>query len=475
MNASSRDVAWDLADAVATTPYSALSRADVDATKRLILDTLACLLAGSAEPPFAELLRLYTQQGGTPEATVMVHGTLLPATNALVVNSGMARALDLDDVHEDAIVHTGVHVVPAALAVAERKVALGRAPVRGDEMIAAVALAQDLMIRLSLACETRPILQGRPGTYLFGTFATAALTARLTGLDGPATVDALGNAYARAAGTTLGYREGALAQRAMQGLSASAGVFAALMAAAGIGGIRSCLEGDGGYYTVHERGRYDRRVLLDGLGGRFLGTATALKPYPVHRGAVLDLEVALVAQRAHSIDPAQIARVEVHYPARFASGYERIGAFAPERAHPRGDVEPHFSSSWAVAVALARGTASIHDFTAAGVAQLAPEVVPVARLVVGVPDVRLDAECTGLGAREIVVTHRDGTTITERIEHAPGSPEHPLSWDAVVAKFDDGASRAARPIASDRLDTVVRMIAALETVEDVGLIPAALA
>ena len=474
MNAPIRDAAWDLAEAVATTPFSALSSADVDATKRLVLDTLACLLAGSAEPPFAELLRLYVQQGGAPEATVMVHGARLPATSALVLNSAMARALDLDDVHEDAIVHTGVHVVPAALAVAERRVALGGAPVRGDEMIAAVALAQDLMIRMSLACETRPILQGRPGTYQFGTFATAALTARLMGLDVAATVDALGNAYARAAGTTLGYREGALAQRAMQGLSASAGVFAAILAAAGIGGIRSCLEGDGGYYTVHERGRYDRRVLLDGLGERFLGTGTALKPYPVHRGAVLDLEVALAAHRAQPIDPAEIERVEVRYPARFASGYERIGAFAPERAHPRGDVEPHFSSSWAVAVALVRGTASIHDFTAAGVAQLAPAVVPVARRVVGVPDPRLDAGCTGLGAREIVVTRRDGTTITERIEHAPGGPEHPLSWDAVVAKFDEGAVRAARPIAADRLDAVVGAVAALETVDDVSVIPSTL-
>src|SRR5688572_28523964 len=129
MSASTRDAAWDLAEAVATTPFSAMSSADIDATQRRVLDTLACLLGGSAEPPFGELLRLYTQQGGAPEATVMVHGARLPATSALVVNSGMARALDLDDVHEDAIVHTGVHVVPAAFAVAERKVTLGAAPV----------------------------------------------------------------------------------------------------------------------------------------------------------------------------------------------------------------------------------------------------------------------------------------------------------------------------------------------------------
>jgi 2-methylcitrate dehydratase PrpD len=367
-----------------------------------------------------------------------------------------------------------VHVVPAAFAVAQWRAHHRGEPVSGAELIAAVTLAHDLMIRLSLACRTPPILQGRPGTYVFGTFATAAVTARLLRLDTAQTADALGNAYTRSAGTTLGYREGALAQRAMQGLSASAGVFAALLAANGIGGIRECLEGEGGYYTVHERGEYDRTVLLDGLGVRFHGRDTALKSYPVHRGAILDLEVALALRRSHTFDATQIERVEVHYPARFASGYARIGAFAPERAHPLGAVEPHFSSSWAVAVALAHGAVSIDDFTEGGVARLAETIVPLARRVEGVADPALDVDCRGLGAREIVVVQRDGTVLRERIDHAPGSAEQPLSWDALVAKLDDGARRAARSLDPERLRSVVDAIAQLESVADVGVIADAL-
>jgi 2-methylcitrate dehydratase PrpD len=211
--------------------------------------------------------------------------------------------------------------------------------------------------------------------------------------------------------------------------------------------------------------------LLDGLGSTFRGRETALKPYPVHRGAILDLEVSIALRSSHALDPSQIERVDVHYPARFASGYERIGAFAPERAHPRGDVEPHFSSSWAVAVGLVQGRASIDDFTAAGVARLAAQIVPVAQRVHAVADPGLDVDCRGLGAREIVVTLRNGAVLRERIEHAPGGPDHPLSWDALVAKFEDGARRAARPIAVERLRYVIDAVASIESLDDAAAIP----
>ena len=465
--AESRDVAWDLAELVAGAGFGDLTEGDVAATERLGLDTIATTIAGSAEPPFPTLLEHYRAEGGRGHATVMVHGGRLPVEHVVVMNSGMARALDLDDVHEAAIVHTGVHVVAAALAVAELV-----GTVRGPDLLAAIAVGQDVMIRLSLTCETPPILRGRPGTYVFGTFATAAVTARLLGLATEATADALGNAYARSAGTTLGYQEGAVAQRAMQGLSAAAGVRAARLAAIGVGGMRNCLEGEAGYYAVHEDGRYDRAVLTDGLGTVFHGTETALKQYPVHRGAVLDLEAALALVREGRVDPTAIRQVRVRYPARFESGYRRIAAFDPERAHPRGPVEPHFSSSWAVAVGLTQGGATVDDFTEAGVARLAAAVSPVARLVVGVPDRELDADVTGLGARVLEVDLADGTTRTVRVDHAPGGPEQPLTWDDVVAKLHDCARRSARPLRDEQLTALVHAVAALRDGADAGVLAA---
>ena len=44
----------------------------------------------------------------------------MPAHHAALVNSALTRALELDDVHEKALVHATATTVPVALAVAEQ-------------------------------------------------------------------------------------------------------------------------------------------------------------------------------------------------------------------------------------------------------------------------------------------------------------------------------------------------------------------
>ena len=58
--------------------------------------------------------------GGSPDATVIGTGARVPAHNAALVNSALARAMELDDVHEQALVHATATMVPVALAVAEQ-------------------------------------------------------------------------------------------------------------------------------------------------------------------------------------------------------------------------------------------------------------------------------------------------------------------------------------------------------------------
>jgi 2-methylcitrate dehydratase PrpD len=461
------DAAISIARWINQATYADLTDADAVATRKLVLDTLGTLLAGSSEPPFAELSAYYLAEGGRRESSICVYGGKVPIRQAAIVNCAMARALDFDDVHEEAIVHTGAPIVPAAIAVAERVGGIG-----GRELITAIAVAQDLMIRLSLACESPPILRGRPGTYVFGTVATAAATAKLLGLDEQATLDALGNAFQRAAGSTLGYEDGALAQRVLQGLSAADGIQSAQLAQIGIGGLRGILEGRGGYFQVHEGGRYRRERLLGDLGGTFHGTMTSLKPYPVHRGMCLDIDAALEIARDHEIDPEQIERVRVRFPARFTDGMKNIGAFAPGREDPTGPVEPHFSNPWGVAVALTLGAAPVEAFTERGVDRYRERVLPLARKVEGVADPDLEGSSNSLGPRVVEVVLRNGVCFTSRVESGRGSPDVPLGWSELEAKFTDCASRAARPIEPSRLRETISAIRNLEDVEDVGRLAA---
>jgi 2-methylcitrate dehydratase PrpD len=68
---------------------------------------------------------------------------------AAIINGTAAHSLDFDDRHDQAVLHAGVSVIPAALAVAEAGGASGQAP------LDAVALGYDVQARVALVPSKR--------------------------------------------------------------------------------------------------------------------------------------------------------------------------------------------------------------------------------------------------------------------------------------------------------------------------------
>jgi hypothetical protein len=117
-------------------------------------------------------------------------------------------------------------------------------------------------------------------TFQYACFGCAGVVGRVLGLDEEKMVHAMGLAYSQTAGNSQNLLEGTLATRFSQGLAAQAGVYAAVFARRGITAAREVLEGKFGYYPVYQRGEYDVRSLLEGLGERFEGVNVTLKKYP---------------------------------------------------------------------------------------------------------------------------------------------------------------------------------------------------
>ena len=69
----------------------------VKVTKRDILDTLGCALAGSSSPGTKELLEVLKEFAGRQESTVWLFGERLPSVHAALANGSMAHARDFDD------------------------------------------------------------------------------------------------------------------------------------------------------------------------------------------------------------------------------------------------------------------------------------------------------------------------------------------------------------------------------------------
>jgi len=461
-NTEKKDVVFALAENLVNIKYADLSADDVDVTKKLILDTLGTLAAGSPEPPFEQLVEYVKEEGGKAESTIMLYGGKVPARAAVLLNSSMARAIDLDEVHEELSHHTCVTVVPAAFAMAERQ-GVGN----GKDLITAVALGFDLMSRLRVACNTLPTVNGRASSYVFGTFGAAAVAAKLMGLDVNGTMSALGNAYCQATGDTACYNDAALSQRVHQGLSASAGILAALLSANGVQGSRNFLEGPVGYYTVFEHGEYKAELLTDNLGRKFWGTTTSFKPYPNSKGIHIPMEAALGAVLENDIKPDDIEKILIRYPAWMEGGVNNIGYYKSERVDPAGAVEAHFSVPWGVGVIVSKRKAEVEDFSEEGVRRIRESVVPIAKTVVGVADSTLERiPGTTLGPCIAEITTKDGKVYVKKENYCSGSPQKPFTWQDISNRFRNFTSLAAKTLPEEKVEQIIDLVKDLENVED---------
>jgi 2-methylcitrate dehydratase PrpD len=384
---------------------AAIPKAALAAARAALSDTLAVGLAGADAAGGEIVLDLARQDSGRSESTVWHTGDKLCAGGATLVNSFHAGALDYDSLHPAALVHPAICTVPAALAVGERTRA------SGSEVVASIAIADDLMCRMGLAHGSN---RGWYFTALYGGMAAAIAASRLMRLDARRVENALGLAFIAASGTQIGMVERTLAKRLQTAQAAAVGVRAALLAERGYDGPAAIFDGPFGFYSMYEPG--DPEILLRELGERYLNDEVVFKQYPncgcSH--AVLDGIIDLVT--AEDLTPDDVEAVEV-----VISPYMHRLVGAPFDPTGNPEVTAQFSVQYAVAVAIL-----LRRFT---LAELAPELVrdvhihAIARRVEVTVDPRNEG---GVAPAEVRVRRRDGTMVHKRVSHLRGSVDDPL-------------------------------------------------
>jgi 2-methylcitrate dehydratase PrpD len=89
--------------------------------KHRILDTIAAMVSGSHLQAGEMAIAFARAQGGVAEASVLTTDIRTSAVNAALANGMFAHADETDDFEPVTKAHPGSHVVPAALAMAERE------------------------------------------------------------------------------------------------------------------------------------------------------------------------------------------------------------------------------------------------------------------------------------------------------------------------------------------------------------------
>jgi 2-methylcitrate dehydratase PrpD len=399
----------------------------------LLLDHLRVCSIG-ARLPWSDWSRDYIAQVAKPgPASVLFSPQTINPQHATFLNVAYGSSFDGDDTHVGAMLHPGVAVWSAALAVAQQTGASGRA------IVAAVVGGYETIIRIGLAMQPGHFKRGFQSTGTCDGFGTAAAAGRLLFAgDGAARriAEAMGLAGGYAGGLAQFYYSGASAKRIQAAHAAESGVAAALLAASGYSGPTDIIEGVGGFARAYGDG-WSPAMIEEGLGQRFHLLDVLVKSHAAAARVAAGIDAMLALREAHGFGVGDIVQMKLGIPkiiqGRLTNPHP-IDLQAAQMCLP-------FSVALAAKVPLAPGrvaTLSVTDFEA-GLADRTLYALEERTTIDLDEEVEAASNVLSTAAR-VSVTLRDGRGLSKLVPAPKGSPAQPFTAAEHEARFSQELS-----------------------------------
>jgi 2-methylcitrate dehydratase PrpD len=440
-----------LCEAVVDWRFEDLPADVVDIVKYLMVDTFGVIGGAARAPGIAELNRRLSRWEPSGSATGLIGRRRYSPPSAALANGAAAHALDFDDMHDPARIHSFCVVLPTLMAAAED---IG--DVDGRRFVAALALAAEVHTRLGFTANNC-LGKGWHPTTVLGALAAAMGVAKLLNLDADGMLNAMGIAFHQAQGTAQSMHDGVLTKRLGAGLAARNAVTAGFLAADGITGPFRPLEGAAGLFQLFERGEVNAARLLDGIGDSWEMRGFAFKPYPCCRcnhtsiGLAFDL-------RERGIRAADVKSVEILLP---QVNFQTVGQ--PYDVTRDSVVHAQFNIAYAFARALTDGHVDLKTYTKPNISD--PTIVSLAERVTARPDP--DESPTAMEPAKIRVELTDGNVVSVEGRRIKGAPDMPMSEDEILAKFR-GCFEFGLEVPADAADRYAQQILDVESCADVA-------
>lgn len=406
--------------------------------KDVLLDTLACALAGHQGEETHQVEALAAGLAQSTENSVIGDGRMSLA-GATMLNGYLITAVTMCDIHRPTLTHVTPEVVPAALAIAERDGLSGR------ELLTALAAGMETATRVGIGLDYPEFRRrGWHGPGVIGPFGAAAAVGRLLRFDADTMAAAFGLAGSQAAGTFAAW--GTPTVKFHQCRGALSGVMAALLAQQKFVATREFLTApDGGLYNTYSNGgrpdavteELGTRWELEQIGLRLWPSASTIQGFIT---AMFDLV------EEHRVAPEQVERLRV---AMSRTAVDMHGIFP----RYKGKFEALLSIHYAAAAVLHDRALTLAQFEPARYND--PEL---ARFAAERIEVEPDPALTGVQA---VVEARlaGGATLCVRCDHPRGAPENPLSRAQIEDKF---RTYAAARLPASRIEELIGAVTALD-------------
>jgi len=382
--------------------------------KHLILDALACAVAGHRGEETGQVAALAAALAQGSESSV-IGGGHLSLAGATLLNGYLITAVTMCDVHRATMTHVTPEIVPPALAIAERDGLSGR------ELLVAIAAGCEVTTRIGLGLDY-PVFRARGwhGPGIIGPFGAAAAVGSLLDFDAGTVARAFGLAGSQAAGTFAAW--GTPTVKFHQCRGALSGLMAALLAQQNFVATREFLTAkDGGLYHAYVNGGKPDMAIAE-LGQRFELEQIALRLWP-SATLIQGLNTALFdLVHAHRIDAARVRKVRI---ALGQAAFDLHGGFNTYKAKFEALLSAHYTAA-----------AILHDH-ALTLAQFEPNRYDDPKLrSFAAERVEVRADVAVAGSQAIVeIAMDDGTTFSARCEHPLGGSENPLSRAQIENKF----------------------------------------
>jgi 2-methylcitrate dehydratase PrpD len=421
----------------------------------LLLDYLRVCSIGARLPWGGWALAYARGVGAVGASNALFSSDTFNPQHATFLNVAFGSSFDGDDTHVGAMLHPGVAVWSAALAVGQHTGA------RGKDVLAAVVAGYETIIRIGLSVQPHHFRRGFQSTGTCDVFGTAAVAGRLLfqGTDAEHKIaQAIGLAGGYSSGIAQFYYSGASAKRIQAAHAAQCGVAAALLTQHGFSGPIDILEGAGGFARAYA-GEWNPAIIEYGLGTHFHLSDVLVKSHAAAARVAAGIDAMLALRKNHGFSAGDIVSMHLGIP--------RIIQGRLTNPHPidlqAAQMSLPFSVALAAKVTLAASTVpsiTVADYEA-GLADR--NVFDLEERTTLAIDDEVESASNELSTAAMVsVRLRDGRELSLLVPAPKGSPADPFTAEEHEARFTQELTARLPTSVCDRILAMARDLDGLD-------------
>ena len=400
--------------------------------KRALLDYMSCIISGSKEPIVSALASCLDSDKKSSSPSFDIY-------NNAFINGVRAHAIDFDDGYTQGSCHPGAVIFPAVFSIAKKYNS------STDEIIKAVVLGYDVMLRIAATVHPTSAKYGFHNTSIAGIFGAAAAAASIIGLDSKKMRNALGLAASFSGGILEFLEEGADSKRLHAGKAARDGVLCAEMAARGISGPNHFLEGNFGFFNAFTRNEIRSNFIIDSIGQKFLISDVYFKLYPCCRHYHAAIDAALDLKSEVNFQINEIKSIEI--------GLYEIAVKGHDQKIIKNLLEAQMSAPCAISLALLDNEVSNTSFSTSSLDRL--DFQRTIEKTTTVIDPLCESIYPSVRSGVVTLTLTNGTQLQKRIDNPKGESSNPLSDTDLEKKFINNSKSI---ISNDKISEILEKI-----------------